>query len=242
MKLPEWFWTCSGRFSGEERRRIQVLSEENTPVAGHLLDQRENAGPGRLSPMSPGAILSAGFRKSFWIKGKRTGWKSMLRSWRSWKAGRRWSAGFFEAVRACVQSHASAGFAQRSRGHGPGRQRRRRRGGRNAMRMNSVLKFLDRGSQVKLGDLVVTSGLGRRFPAGDSRSAGWKGSSRIRGSSFCRRSFGRARGRTRSASCWCSYRMKKALSLLFHGLDPSLGAGGRAIIFWGGRFSPSSGS
>ena len=29
-----------------------------------------------------------------------------------------------------------------------------------------VLKFLDRGSQVKVGDLVVTSGLGKAFPPG----------------------------------------------------------------------------
>ncbi len=29
-----------------------------------------------------------------------------------------------------------------------------------------LLKFLDRGSQVKIGDLVVTSGLGKAFPAG----------------------------------------------------------------------------
>jgi rod shape-determining protein MreC len=29
-----------------------------------------------------------------------------------------------------------------------------------------VLKFLDRGSQVKIGDFVVTSGLGNAFPPG----------------------------------------------------------------------------
>jgi rod shape-determining protein MreC len=29
-----------------------------------------------------------------------------------------------------------------------------------------VLKFLDRGSQVKIGDLVETSGLGQAFPPG----------------------------------------------------------------------------
>lgn len=34
-----------------------------------------------------------------------------------------------------------------------------------------LLKFLDRGSQVKLGDQVVTSGLGKSFPAGIS--IGW---------------------------------------------------------------------
>ena len=65
-----------------------------------------------------------------------------------------------------------------------------------------VLKFLDRGSQVKVGDEVVTSGLGKLFPPGVP--IGWVEEFEPDPRQlFFRRNCGRPRGRTRSGSFWC---------------------------------------
>jgi rod shape-determining protein MreC len=151
-------------FSGEERRRIQVLSEENARYRD-LFQIRESKWPGAIVAHVAGRDPQRWFQEIVLDKGKDDGLKTdfpvlAIVDGREALIGRILEVSAHVSKVMLLQDSLSEVAATVPGANGEDGVVE----GTNSHEL--VLKFLDRGSQVKIGDLVVTSGLGSAFPAG----------------------------------------------------------------------------
>ena len=154
----------SGHFSGEERRKIQVLSEENARLRD-ILQIKDQKWPQAIVAHVAGRDPQRWFQEIVLDKGKEDGLEidfpvlSVVEG-REALIGRILEVSAHVSKVMLLQDSLSEVAATVPGANGEDGVVE----GTNAHEL--VLKFLDRGSQVKLGDLVVTSGLGSAFPPG----------------------------------------------------------------------------
>ena len=154
----------SARFSGELRRKIQVLGEENSRLR-EALELKDSKWPRAVVAHVAGRDPQRWFQEIVLDKGKDEG-LTIDAPVLAVVEGREALVGRIVEVSAHVskvmllQDSLSEVAATVPGANGEDGVVE----GTNAHEL--VLKFLDRGSQVKLGDLVVTSGLGKTFPPG----------------------------------------------------------------------------
>jgi len=154
----------SGHFSGEERRKIQVLSEENARFRDLFLI-KDQKWPRAIAARVAGRDPQRWFQEIVLDKGKEDGLEVdapvlAVVEGREVLIGRILEVSAHLAKVMLLQDSLSEVAATVPGANGEDGVVE----GTNSHEL--VLKFLDRGSQVKLGDLVVTSGLGSAFPPG----------------------------------------------------------------------------
>jgi len=149
---------------GEDRRRVQVLNEENQRLRD-ILELKRSKWPRSIVAHVAGRDPQRWFQEIVLDKGKEEGLEVdfpvlAVVGGREALLGRIVEVSGHLSKVMLLQDSLSAVAATISGERGEDGVVE----GTNAHEM--VLKFLDRGSQVKIGDMVVTSGLGKSFPAG----------------------------------------------------------------------------
>jgi rod shape-determining protein MreC len=153
-----------GSFVGEERRKVQVLSEENSRLR-EILELKREKWPKAIVTHVAGRDPQRWFQEIVLDKGKDEGLDVdfpvlAVVEGREALLGRIVEVSAHVSKVMLLQDSLSsvAATVVGIRGEDGVVE------GTNTHEL--LLKFLDRGSQVKIGDLVVTSGLGKAFPAG----------------------------------------------------------------------------
>ena len=154
----------SVRFSGEMRRKLQVLGEENSRLR-EALALKDSKWPSAVGAHVAGRDPQRWFQEIVLDKGKDEGLPIdapvlAVVEGREALVGRIVEVSAHVSKVMLLQDSLSEVAATVPGANGEDGVVE----GTNAHEL--VLKFLDRGSQVKLGDLVVTSGLGKAFPPG----------------------------------------------------------------------------
>jgi hypothetical protein len=154
----------NGHFLGEERRKVQILTEENTRLRD-ILSLKHDKWPKAVMAHVAGRDPQRWFQEIVLDKGKDEGLDAdcpvlALVDGREAAVGRIVETSAHVSKVMLLQDSLSAIAATVAGARGEDGVVE----GTNQHEL--MLKFLDRGSQVKLGDLVVTSGLGKAFPAG----------------------------------------------------------------------------
>jgi rod shape-determining protein MreC len=154
----------SDRFSGEMRRKLQVLGEENNRLR-EVLELKGSKWPRVVVAHVAGRDPQRWFQEIVLDKGKDEGLEMdspvlAIVEGREALAGRIVEMSAHVSKVMLLQDSLSEVAATIPGTNGEDGVVE----GTNAHDL--VLKYLDRGSQVKLGDLVVTSGLGKAFPPG----------------------------------------------------------------------------
>jgi rod shape-determining protein MreC len=155
---------AGGRSSDEERRKIHVLSEENSRLRA-VLELKESRWPKAILAHVAGRDPQRWFQEIVLDKGKEENLQIdapvlAVVEGREALVGRIVEMSAHVSKVMLLQDSLSEVAATVSGPTGEDGVVE----GSNAHAL--VLKFLDRGSQVKIGDLVLTSGLGKAFPPG----------------------------------------------------------------------------
>ena len=161
--VPGTVLDIGSHFSGEERRRIQILTEENTRYR-NLFQLKESKWPGAIVAHVAGRDPQRWFQEIVLDKGKEDGLKPdfpvlAIVDGREALIGRILEVSAHVSKVMLLQDSLSEVAATVPGANGEDGVVE----GTNSHEL--VLKFLDRGSLVKIGDLVVTSGLGDAFPS-----------------------------------------------------------------------------
>jgi hypothetical protein len=154
----------SGSFVGEERRKVEVLKEENTRLRD-ILELKKSQWPKAVVARVAGRDPQRWFQEIVLDKGQEEGLELdapvlAVVEGREALVGRVVEASAHIAKVMLLQDSLSSVAATVTGVRGEDGVVE----GTNTHEL--LLKYLDRGSEVKIGDLVVTSGLGKAFPPG----------------------------------------------------------------------------
>ncbi len=153
-----------GNFVGEDRRKVQVLREENTRLRD-ILELKKEQWPKAIVARVAGRDPQRWFQEIVLDKGQEDGLEIdapvlAVVEGREALVGRIVESSAHISKVMLLQDSLSSVAATVTGVRGEDGVVE----GTNSHEL--LLKFLDRGSQVKIGDLVVTSGLGKAFPPG----------------------------------------------------------------------------